>query len=163
MPPTAKFNPLIFKLFPTSQQIASFGEEIWVSLVWFVQEVCGIANSLFSTPAPIARNANAWDFEKFARLQLAFVTRNNKRGICFSHLQHKHIANKETSQKQGKLIVSRPRSPWRIGLLRALLIGPSTQFSIQYQLSPFELLLLCSLICCPPSIGRPTGSKGVKG
>ena len=43
---------------------------------------------------------------------------------------------------------TRPRSPWHVGPLRALTIGPQTQFGIQYQLFPLERFRLCSLISC---------------
>ena len=45
---------------------------------------------------------------------------------------------------------TRPRSPLHDGPLRAFKIGPSTQFSIQYYLSPFKFLLLCSWTTWPP-------------
>ena len=69
-------------------------------------------------------------------------------------------------------VKTRPSSPWHVGPLGALTIGLSTQFSFQYQLSPFEPYFYARLSVVPSQVvglqgrrgsrGRPTGSQGVK-
>ena len=57
----------------------------------------------------------------------------------------------------------RPSSPWHVGPLGALTIGLSTQFSFQYQLSPFEPYFYARLSVVPSQVVGLQGRRGSRG